>query len=204
MLVIEALDSKGFGFKSGGIWYNVPKGVVLPPKGSVVAGNIVQGTDNQGRPRYSLQGFYVVQQAGGDTYAPAPAPAPAQQQAVPAPAYQPQQPQGQGYKKPYTPKGNSSYNNDRSAHDTSAEQKLRYNALTLAVAFDKGGSVDSMVAVAGQLYEVIKNGFVPAQVPVQQAAVQQRMQPAPKQPPVQYSAFEQPAFDDDDLPFDGQ
>lgn len=200
MLVIEALDSKGYGFKSGGIWYNVPKGIVLPPKGSVVAGNIVQGMDNQGRPRYSLQGFYVVQQAGGDIQTPAPVQQPQQ-----AATYRQGQPQQQGqYKKPYTPKPSSGYNNDRSAHDTSAEQKLRYNALTLAVAFDKGGSVDSMVAVAGQLYEVIKNGFVPAQVPVQQAAVQQRMQPAPKQPPVQYSAFEQPAFDDDDLPFEGQ
>jgi hypothetical protein len=183
MLVIEALDSKGFGFKAGGVWYNVPKGTQIPPKGSVVAGQVMQGLDKAGRPRYTIQGMYVVQQSAQPA------------QAQPAQAYN-----KPAYSKP-TQAG--SYNSGRGEHDTTAEQKLRYNALTLAIAFDKGGSVDSMVAVAGQLYEVIKSGFIPAQMPVQQAAVQQRMQPAPAQQPAQYSAFQQPSFDDDDLPFQG-
>lgn len=190
MLVIEALDSKGFGFKAGGVWYNVPKGTQIPPKGSVVAGQVMQGIDKQGRPRYTIQGMYVVQQSAQ----------PAQMEQQPAQAQPAQAYNKPAYSKPAQAGG---YSSGRGEHDTTAEQKLRYNALTLAVAFDKGGSVDSMVAVAGQLYDVIKSGFVPAQIPVPQAAVQQRMQPAPTQQPAQYSAFQQPSFDDDDLPFQG-
>jgi len=201
MLVIEALASNGLGFKAGGVWYNVPRGTFIPPKGSTVEGQITQGIAKNGAPRYEVTGLHAVgyaqpaqqpiQQAHAPVVqqqayaAPATPPTPA---APPAPAYKP-----------------NSYNSGRGDHDTTAEQKLRYNALTLAVAFDKGGSVDSMISVAGQLYDVIKDGFIPATVPIQQAAVQQviaKPKPAPAAKAAAYSAYQQPSFEADDLPFE--
>ena len=198
MLVIEALASNGLGFKAGGVWYNVPKGTFIPPKGSTVEGQITHGMAKNGAPRYEVTGLHAVGYAQAapvpmqQAYAPA-----VQQQAYAAPAT-PAAPPAPAYKP-------SNYNSGRGDHDTTSEQKLRYNALTLAVAFDKGGSVDSMISVAGQLYDVIKDGFIPATVPVQQAAVQQAVvkpRPAPAAKAAQYSAFQQPSFEADDLPFE--
>jgi hypothetical protein len=193
MLVIDALASNGLGFKAGGVWYNVPKGTFIPPKGSTVEGQITQGMAKNGAARYEVTGLHAVgyaQQPVQQVYAPA-----VQQQAYAAPAT-PAAPPAPAYKP-------SSYNSGRGDHDTTAEQKLRYNALTLAVAFDKGGSVDSMISVAGQLYDVIKDGFIPATVPIQQAAVQQVIaKPKPAVQAAAYSAYQQPSFESDDLPFE--
>lgn len=200
-LVVEGVTQNGGAFKSGGIWYNLPRGTTCPPLGTQVNAQVVQSLNNKGLPKYTLANMQVV---GG--YVPQPTvttnqpaiyvPQPALQ-AAPAPMQSSE------------PKAYKPYVNDRGSHDTTAEQKLRYNALSLAVDMVTDGNLDAVLAIGAELYAVIKDGFTEQKVPVQQVAVQapkaRKAQPAvqlqAQQAAAQYSAFEQPEFEDDDLPF---
>lgn len=192
MLVIENVANNGTGLKAGGVWYNVDRGVQIPPVGTTITGQIVQGMYN-GKPNQKIVNLAVV---GGQPAQPQ------QQQYGQQPVQQPQyaQPaQQQGYAKPAYKAAKPAYNNDRWAHDTTADQKLRYNALTLATSMVKDGNLDVVLAIGADLYNVIKDGFTAQAIPVQQLAVQQNMQQ--QRQPAQYSAFQQPEFGEDDVPF---
>lgn len=203
-LVVEGVTQNGGAFKSGGIWYNLPRGTTCPPLGTTVNAQVVQSLNNKGLPKYTLANMQVV-----SGYAPQP-PAPTHQPAMYAP-----QAALQAAPVPMLsvvgsePKTYKPYVNDRGSHDTTAEQKLRYNSLGLAVDMVKDGNLDAVLAIGAELYTVIKDGFTEQKVPVQQVAVQapkaRKAQPAvqlqAQQAAAQYSAFEQPEFEDDDLPF---
>lgn len=202
-LVVEGVTQNGGAFKSGGVWYNLPRGSACPPLGTTVNAQVVQGLNNKGLPKYTLANMQVV-----SGYAPQP-PAPTHQPAMYAP--QPVIQVAPAAAQSSEPKAYKPYVNDRGAHDTTAEQKLRYNALGLAVEMVKDGNLDALLAIGAELYAVIKDGFTEQKVPVQQIAVQApKARKAVAQPAVQlqaqqaaaqYSAFEQPEFEDDDLPF---
>ncbi len=203
MLTVEQIAKTGTAFVSEGTWYNLDRGTPPPPIGAVVEGHVVESVGKNGQPRYTIYGLTVVGQG------------------APKPAYQPKQ--GYQAKPAYQggSKGGYNSNNSRGNYDTSTEQKLRYNALMVAVELNKQGSAEQTINMASEFYKVIKDGFdqggmvvaapvqpaqpvytaaIPAAAPVQQAKVPPHKRKAAVPP----SAFQQPDFSTDDLPFDAQ
>ena len=177
MLTIENVSKVGTAFVCQGNWYNLPPGVAMPPIGSVVTGNVTQAPDNKGSMRLYLQNMQVAQLGSG--------------------VAAPKQSSGWsgnkgGYQRSAKPAySGSNANANRGSYDTTAEQKLRFNACSIASSLSSTTNTDELLAAAAIIYNAIANGFGGESAPVapelpaqyQQAPIMQ--QPAYVAPPAQ-------------------